>query len=411
MTIQDRKKDIEAFIATGDLSRAVRKTLDFARDFSPSGLRLELENEAIRLKQAFNESRDHAGNAATEETLASQITGFLTKVESEFGKADNQNDYSNQEQGIIFKGENLLKAFKKRRKKSFNLQIDAAIELRSGEITGVVGMNGSGKTTLLRIIAGELSNDGGTIEWSFATPGTRNYRTIRNQIGYVAQRPAKWNYTAWEILSLTASMHGIRGAANEHEVEFQLHRLSLENYRDSTWKELTGGFHSRFEVARALLTSPKLLVLDEPLAPLDVNTLQFFLQDLKDIAASLHGNCPIIISSQHLHEVEFMANRLIMLEGGKNIFIGPMSELGSAGAFSMFEISCPLTSAELMEKLGPLGVTNISEAGSSFVVTAPQAVQGAQILDALLKSGTEILYFRNISNSAKKMFVGKGGAF
>lgn len=404
--IQDRKQQIEDFISSRDYSRAARKTLDFARDFSPITCRLEMEREAILLKQKYD-GMEAAGKA---EEYGRLITDFLTKVEECNGDPVERSELSLREVKTVFKGENITKAYKRRRSKGFKLAIEGSIELKTGEITGVVGMNGSGKTTLLRIIAGELSTDRGTTEWLYAPPGMKNYRRVRNEIGYVPQRPGKWNYTTWEILSLAASMHGMRNGANAHEIDFQLCRLGLERCRDSQWKELTGGFLSRLEVARSLLISPKILVLDEPLAPLDLNTLQYFLQDLKDISSSLHGNFPIIISSQHLHEIEFMANRLIILDKGKCLFNGPTADLSKTGENNMFEVSCSLSMLQMSETLSPLEITNVSSAGEAFILTCPTTVSGESILNALLDGGARISYFRNISGSSKKLFIAREGA-
>ena len=78
-------------------------------------------------------------------------------------------------------------------------------------------------------------------------------------------------------LHFAAAIHGIRGKENEDEVDFIIWRLGLDKYRNATWNEISGGFKMRFSLGRALVYNPRLLILDEPLANLDVNTQLLFL--------------------------------------------------------------------------------------------------------------------------------------
>ncbi len=92
----------------------------------------------------------------------------------------------------------------------------------------------------------------------------------------------------------------------------ELARYGLQEYQNAQWDEISGGYKIRFELARALVAQPKLLLLDEPLAYLDVITRQRFLIDLRAIASSLENPIPIVVTSQHLYEIEAIADQLVI---------------------------------------------------------------------------------------------------
>ena len=82
-----------------------------------------------------------------------------------------------------------------------------------------------------------------------------------------------------ESLHLSAALHGVPAAENEDQVDYVLERLGLARYRDARWDQLSGGFQMRFELARCLVWSPRLLIMDEPLAPSTSSPSSEFLQD------------------------------------------------------------------------------------------------------------------------------------
>src|SRR5262249_22653411 len=90
--------------------------------------------------------------------------------------------------------------------------------------------------------------------------------------------------------------------------------------KDATWDEISGGYKTRFEIVRALLSKPDLLILDEPLAYLDILNQQVVLRQLRQLASNRARPIGIIITSQQLYEIEAIADRLLVLEGGNILF-------------------------------------------------------------------------------------------
>jgi len=173
---------------------------------------------------------------------------------------------------------------------------------------------------------------------------------------------------------------------------------------EKRWKELSGGFKLRFALACALVWKPKLLIIDEPLANLDFKAQQVVLRDLRNLAESLRYPMSVLISSQHLHEVEAVSDQIVFLDKGKVEFNGPKEQLGEERRCNTFETLVSCKEEELREHLRPLAPQRIQHSGVSYVVTLPLAVDGSRLLRHLLECGVEVEYFRDISRSIKQLF-------
>ncbi|CAK8717011.1 ABC transporter ATP-binding protein [Candidatus Electrothrix laxa] len=306
---------------------------------------------------------------------------------------------------VVFRCEDLGRTYKK---SDFRLQ-GVDLQLRFGEVTGVVGENGNGKTTLFRLVAGELLHSQGGMAYpvlqedSTAKKGI-NWIKVKEQIAYVPQELPKVYGKLEEMLQYEAAIHGIRGKKNLREVDFIVQRLELTEHLEKRWKELSGGFKLRFALARALVWKPKLLIIDEPLANLDFKAQQVVLRDLRNLADGLRYPISVLISSQHLHEVEAVSDRIVFLDKGKVEFNGPKAQLGEERRCNTFELLVSCTEEELRGHLRLLAPQRIQHSGVSYVVTLPLAVDGGRLLRHLLECGVEVEYFRDISKSIKQLF-------
>lgn len=175
---------------------------------------------------------------------------------------------------------------------------------------------------------------------------TPDWQKIIPWIGCVEQRPPRWYGRLADNLHRWAALHGVYGEENVIEVEFYLHRLGLSRYRDARWNELSGGYRTRFELARVMVGRPRLLILDEPLAPLDINSQEIFLADLRDVADMDGCQIPIILSSQHILELEAIADIILCLDQqGRPRFCGPSRAVAGASDDRTFELDGGLPSA------------------------------------------------------------------
>ena len=309
-----------------------------------------------------------------------------------------------QDKRIVFKGTGLTKTYPKK-SIAFTLHpID--LELKSGEITAVVGENGNGKTTLLEIIAGNLMQTDGDLQYYYLSKNDqKNYYEIKQQIAYITQDLPKWSGLLIDNLHFAAAIRGIKGSKNEEEVDFIISRLGLDKYRKATWNEISGGFKMRFALAKALVWGPKLLILDEPLANLDLNTQLFFLQDLRDIADSLSVPMSIILSSQHLHMIESITDNIVFLHDGMAKYNGKLNDFGEDRQENSFEIACDLLKEELTDLLDEaLERQGIEVAGHHFIIHTSKEVTPRNLLEIFVEKNITLTYFRDISKSTRKLF-------
>ena len=170
--------------------------------------------------------------------------------------------------------QNLIKAYTQ----SYFALGPISFNISEGEIIGLVGENGNGKTTLLRSLCGELAPTNGKIDYLFEYKD--NY-DLRSQLIYIPQRTKDWHGTLLSNLQFTAASYGILGEENENLVQLVIARMGLRGYRNLNWNSLSSGYKMRFELARMLLRKPKLLLIDEPLANLDILAQQVVLDDLE----------------------------------------------------------------------------------------------------------------------------------
>lgn len=298
----------------------------------------------------------------------------------------------------VFIGENLHKQYKKG---GFELS-PLSLIINTGEITGVVGENGNGKSTLIKLIAGEEQTTSGTLSYPlFDDP---DWRKIKSEIAYIPQRLHKWDGDVRDYLQFTASAKGIYGQENAIAVDYIIERLGLKAYEDYDWNELSGGYQMRFELARMLVWKPKLLLLDEPLAHLDINAQAIFLKDLADLSKDAVNPFGVIITSQHLYEVESISKNVIFLRRGKCIYNGPINEFEKERKFNSFELSSTISSEALVEVLSGSGFNNIENQGNTIIVHVDISVSSREFITGLLNAGLELKYFRNISQSTRKLF-------
>ena len=278
---------------------------------------------------------------------------------------------------------------------------ELSLELVHGEITGVVGENGNGKTTLLNLLAGNLSVTGGEILYPNLSQNNHDYYSIKQQIAFIPQRIDKWFGTLMENLQFFCAIHNIKAEQNEQEIEFILCRLGLEKFKDLSWNEISSGYRLRFELAKMLLWRPQLLVLDEPLANLDINAQQLLLQDLKFFARSKAHPLSIILSSQNLHEVERIADNIVFIRQGKTVFNGKQNQFGKDNQLHHFEISGDFTLKELQAAFPEI---KIEDTGTTYIISVNKETTWFKIVSKLHQHNLELNYYRNITNSTRQLF-------
>lgn len=274
------------------------------------------------------------------------------------------------------------------------------LEIKTGEIIGLVGENGNGKTTLLRSLCGELQPTSGTISYNFEYKDAFDLRT---KLVYIAQRTETWRGSMYENLEFTASSYGYLPEENNLIVDLIITRLGLRKFRNHSWNNLSSGYKMRFELARMLLRKPKILLIDEPLANLDILAQQTILDDFRNIANSSFRPIAIVLSSQQLYEVEKTSNQVVFLKNGtqKNLAIGSENE----EKHLVIEFESVQSLSELKTAFAALNLQSIEQNGGTLIASFPDNVTVVDFMKTVINQNITISYMRNISNSTRRFFI------
>ena len=308
-------------------------------------------------------------------------------------------------ESVAFRGEGIVKTYPG---SGFTLgELD--LTLRVGEITGVVGQNAHGKTTLLRIVAGELRPDRGTLAYPLfgvgdGDTGALDWGRLKANIAYVPQELPPWRGSLRDTLHYEAAIHGVLGRENEREVAFVVERLGLAEHLDKRWRELSGGYKLRFALARALVWKPRLLVMDEPLANLDLKAKSVLLQDVRDLARSYRYPIAVLMSSHELYDLEQVCQQMVFLREGQVVFVGPSSSTGDEQATNEFVLTSGQTLAELRARLDDPAIEDIREEGVTVLLRTRRDMDARRLLALLLAHDVDVQYFRDISRSVRRLF-------
>lgn len=205
------------------------------------------------------------------------------------------------------------------------LALDAlTLEVPSGEVFALLGPNGGGKTTLFRILATSLEPDEGRFLVDGLDPA-RDRRAVRRRLGVVFQTPGlDRKLTVSENLALHASLHGMPRATAEPAARDLLARFGLEERRRDRVETLSGGLARRVEIAKALLPSPAVLLLDEPSTGLDPGARLALRDTLRDLA---RRDGTTVLLTTHLFEEADAADRIGLLDRGRLVALGAPAAL------------------------------------------------------------------------------------
>ncbi|NHN27828.1 ABC transporter ATP-binding protein [Flavobacterium jejuense] len=273
------------------------------------------------------------------------------------------------------------------------------LEIKTGEIIGLVGENGNGKTTLLRSLCGELAPTSGYIKYHF---DYEDMYDLRTKLVYIPQRTDTWRGSMYENLEFTASCYGYLPEENNLVIDLIITRLGLRKFRNYNWSGLSSGYKMRFELARMLLRKPKILLIDEPLANLDILAQQTILDDFRNIANSPFRPIAIVLSSQQLYEVEKTSNQVVFLKQGDQKNLNTENET-TKNCIIEFESSQSIS--ELKTVFSSISIISLEQNGGTYIATFPEHITITDFMKTVVYQSVSISYMRNISNSSRRFFV------
>ncbi|WP_396161823.1 ATP-binding cassette domain-containing protein [Flavobacterium sp.] len=371
-------REVQELLEFNDFNQTIKRVIDFT-----------LDTESIDFYTKTNEFLnwlDH--NEKEDEDKKTRLKALLDELHAFLSKKECHDHQT------IISVKNLQKVYNA----SFGLG-PINLDIKTGEIIGLVGENGNGKTTLLRSLCGELHPTSGTINYQFQYDDLYDLRT---KLVYIPQRTDTWRGSMYENLEFTASCYGYSPEENNLVVDLVITRLGLRKFRKHYWNNLSSGYKMRFELARMLLRKPKILLIDEPLANLDILAQQTILDDFRNIANSAFRPIAIVLSSQQLYEVEKTSNQVVFLKRGSQKNLNAENDVAKN---CIIEFESSLNLSDLKQAFTALEVISLEQNGGTFIATFPENIQMNDFLKVVINQSIPMTYMRNISNSTRRFFV------
>ena len=226
-----------------------------------------------------------------------------------------------------------------------------------GQIVAFLGPNGAGKTTTMKMLTGYLAPSAGAAQIAGLDVHTQRLEATR-RLGYLPENgPLYPDMTPVELLRFFGEAREIPARALSPRIKEVAALCALDEVLEKPIGKLSRGFRQRVGVAQALLHNPEVLIMDEPTAGLDPNQIRDFRQNIRRLGADK----TILISTHILREVEAVADRVLVVNGGRLIFDGVPSDLERNG--SMEDTFYELT--------GPSESRSESQSGSPSADAAP----------------------------------------
>ena len=232
---------------------------------------------------------------------------------------------------------------------------DMSLTVENGEFVSLLGPSGCGKSTALRIISGLGDVTTGTIDW----PASRiNAKGLPDgDISYVFQEPTlmPWQ-TVFGNVYLPLRLRGISKAAARGEILACLDMVGLKDFTDAYPRELSGGMKMRVSIARALVTKPKLLLMDEPFAALDEITRQKLNDDV--LRLWRETGVTVIFVTHSVFESAYLSNRIVVMKARPGRVHADFPLVTSLARGPLYRTSeeyraaCERVSASLLEAIG-----------------------------------------------------------
>jgi ABC-2 type transport system ATP-binding protein len=203
-----------------------------------------------------------------------------------------------------------------------------SLSVPEGSFFGLLGPNGAGKTTFINILVGLVRKSGGEAR-VFGYDVETEYREARDRLGLA---PQEFNVDRFfpirEVLEHKAGYHGIPASEARDRADEALKQVGIYEKRDTRFDWLSGGMKRRFLIARALVTDPDLLILDEPTAGVDVQLRH----DLWDLITDLNeGGTTILLTTHYIEEAERLCDEVAILDQGRVVTVASPDELMDRG--------------------------------------------------------------------------------
>ncbi len=273
------------------------------------------------------------------------------------------------------------------------------LTVSAGDFFALLGPNGAGKSTTIGILSSLVNKSSGSIE-VFGHNLEKEPELAKSCIGLV---PQEFNFNQFEpvdeILINQAGFYGIPRAEAKQRAEHYLKKLSLWDKRKAQARELSGGMKRRLMIARALVHNPKLLILDEPTAGVDIEIRRSMWSFLKEIN---QAGTTIILTTHYLEEAESLCRNIAIIDKGVIIENTSMTSMLRRLNQEVFVLDTE-DAIDDLPRLKGFELTQVGE--SSFEVSVAKESGLNRLFSALNEAGITVLSMRNKQNRLEQLFI------
>ncbi|GAB3413636.1 ABC transporter ATP-binding protein [Haloparvum alkalitolerans] len=278
-----------------------------------------------------------------------------------------------------------------------------SLTVPEGSFFGLLGPNGAGKTTFINVLVGLVRASGGDA-YVFGNHVEDDYREARDRIGLA---PQEFNvdrfFPIHEVLEHKAGYHGVPEDVAAERAERALKRVGIWDKRDTRFDWLSGGMKRRFMLARALVTDPDLLILDEPTAGVDVQLRR----DLWELVTELNDDgTTVLLTTHYIEEAERLCDEVAILDSGEVVTVASPEELMDRGNDRIVVTLRDPAVAVPDAVAGDDRIERVEVDGDRLVAVARQGgLVAPDLVRALDREGFEIVDLEIRRTSLEEVFV------
>ena len=274
------------------------------------------------------------------------------------------------------------------------------LEVEQGDFFALLGPNGAGKTTLIGIVTSLVNKSGGQAS-VFGHDIDRDLEAAKACIGIV---PQEVNFNMFEtpftIVVNQAGFYGIPRPVAKQRAEQYLKQLQLWDKRDKMSRGLSGGMKRRLMIARALMHEPRLLILDEPTAGVDIEIRRSMWEFLREIN---ERGTTIILTTHYLEEAETLCRNIAIIDGGRIVARDRMSSLLRRLNTEVFVLNLRSSLREAPSLASSIATTLTDDHTLEVEITKEQNLN--EVFAQLSSIGIEVLSMRNKVNRLEEIFM------
>ncbi|MGH8073069.1 MAG: ATP-binding cassette domain-containing protein [Lysobacter sp.] len=275
-----------------------------------------------------------------------------------------------------------------------------SLDVTEGDFFALLGPNGAGKSTLIGIVSSLVNLSSGSVK-VFDTDLQADRSAAMRLIGLV---PQEINFNLFEqpidILVNYAGFYGLPRAEALVRAEEELKRAQLWDKARMMSRTLSGGMKRRLMIARAMMTRPRLLILDEPTAGVDIEIRRGMWETLREINAA---GTTIILTTHYLEEAEYLCRNLAIIDRGQIVAAGPMRTLLAKLDVEGFVLDIDGALPPVLPQIE--GTTVLARDDHTLDIEMPRAMDLNRVFAALGEAGIRVRSMRTKSNRLEELFV------